>query len=829
MIKLTSSLNSIKGRLYVVLGGVTLLTIAAGGVALTGFNSVENDFKSVITRSVPTMETALELARSSAQLSASAPNLMAAQSVAESNETMAGLEAGLEQIGSLITTLEGASETAEFTGELRSLVGQFAQNLNTLNAEVIARVESDAKLIKSAEQVGVTHENILAMIDPVLKAAETEVGKGSASLSIGGVMAVNNLTGADLPLLMQLHKFETLAVRISSQVLAGEMNVGDGASGIPATLEEMTETHTAFIKKNSSHPAAAAVETYLAAFPFNTPAQAIAAQQALVSVLKEAQAAAQNKLLDAMQKFMIDNSVRGSTLVNTIVKNVGTLLRIQANANRAAGLLATIATVNDVNAIEGLKEAVQLAIRQTNYQIGELADKEFSARLAEVSANFTTLSEGPGGLVELRKSNLQAVSRALTSLSNTQQISVDLSAKVDGIVDEARMEVQERSDDIVTAFFNGKQLLTVIVSLSIAGTLLIAWLYVGRSLGRRLEALTDATKQVSEGNLDAELTVTGNDEITDMGQALLVFKDSLRQAREADINAAKHREQAALDRKAELDQMANDFDTGVGGVVRAVSSAASDLKNASGTMTSAATETNNLSTTAASALNEAASNVESVTEAAGLLSKSIENISHQVAQSSEIAARAVNDAVETDEKMRGLAQAAEKIGEIVSLITDIADQTNLLALNATIEAARAGEAGKGFAVVASEVKNLATQTARATDEISRQISGIQESTLDSVEAIQKISKTVSDIDAIAKAISDAVEEQGAVTQEIAQNVNQAASSTAVVTANIKSVTQAAGESGVAAGNIQESAIDLAQQSEILQKEMNKFLTEVRSG
>jgi methyl-accepting chemotaxis protein len=189
----------------------------------------------------------------------------------------------------------------------------------------------------------------------------------------------------------------------------------------------------------------------------------------------------------------------------------------------------------------------------------------------------------------------------------------------------------------------------------------------------------------------------------------------------------------------------------------------------------------------------------------------------------------VKDANETDEKVQGLAKAAEKIGEVVALITDIAEQTNLLALNATIEAARAGDAGKGFAVVASEVKNLATQTARATDEISAQINGIQLATRDSVIAIQSIGKTINEIDEIGTAIATAIEEQGAATQEIARNVEQAADGTARVSSNIDGVTQAAGETGAAADKIQHSASELTRQSDVLRGEVDKFLGQIRAG
>ena len=284
---------------------------------------------------------------------------------------------------------------------------------------------------------------------------------------------------------------------------------------------------------------------------------------------------------------------------------------------------------------------------------------------------------------------------------------------------------------------------------------------------------------------------------------------------------------AIADKVNDFTMVADDFERNMKQVVDTVASAATELQSTAKGMETTAHATSQQATTVAAAAEEASSNVQTVASAAEELSSSISEISRQVAQSTQIAGAAVAEVDSANEKVQGLAEAAQKIGEVVALITDIADQTNLLALNATIEAARAGEAGKGFAVVASEVKNLANATAKATEEISTQIGGIQSATEDAVSAIGSIGGTIAQMNEIAAAIAAAVEEQGAATQEIARNVEQAASGTQDVSSNIVQVTQAANETGHSAGEVLTASGELAKQAEILGSEMDSFVGEMR--
>ncbi len=272
----------------------------------------------------------------------------------------------------------------------------------------------------------------------------------------------------------------------------------------------------------------------------------------------------------------------------------------------------------------------------------------------------------------------------------------------------------------------------------------------------------------------------------------------------------------------------DDFDRNVKNIARQVMEAAETMKSSAADLSATAEQSVAKSATVASAAEEATANVKTVAAAAEELSSSIQEISRQVSSSASISQEAVAAADKTNETVQSLAEASGKIGDVISLINDIAGQTNLLALNATIEAARAGEAGKGFAVVASEVKNLASQTAKATEDITIQISGIQEATKDAVTAIGSITGTINQLNEIAGSIASAVEQQGAATNEISRNVQQAAAGTQDVSANILEVNSAAEQTGEAATGVLSSANALETVSTKINEEVDKFLIEVRS-
>ena len=376
---------------------------------------------------------------------------------------------------------------------------------------------------------------------------------------------------------------------------------------------------------------------------------------------------------------------------------------------------------------------------------------------------------------------------------------------------------------------------------------------IARGIAHSMKEMTNAMRELAGGRLDVVLPGLGRkDEIGEIASAVEAFKlkavetagCDAKEREERERAAAEERrrndeheaaqrkaaeEQIATERRAATLQLAAEFEATVGGIVDTVSSAATELEAAAGTLTHTAETTQSLSVGVAAASGQASSNVQSVASAAEELDASVVEIGRQMQESNKIAGQAVKEAEQTDGRIGELSQAAGRIGDVIKLITAIAGQTNLLALNATIEAARAGEAGRGFAVVAQEVKALASQTAKATEEIGAQIAGMQAATQDSVSAIKGIGATIRTISTIAETIAAAVEEQGSVTREISRNVQQAAVGTSEVASSIGKVSEGAAATGLASGQMLSAARSLSQDSNRLKTEVDRFLATIRAA
>jgi methyl-accepting chemotaxis protein len=508
-------------------------------------------------------------------------------------------------------------------------------------------------------------------------------------------------------------------------------------------------------------------------------------------------------------------------------------MAVSVNVERAIGAVRSAPSELDLELLKAKRESFHTLL-------GE-ARKTLSSALADSAA--AGVRAGADGIVEavdafeavsikvFEKATSFAQQEAMTALSDAvapaelalQKALEQFRAAANQHSAEKETAIQALTDDIASIVIG----LAILLVVAIAG---LGYATVSRGIARPIIAINGVMMRLSSGDASVTVPYTHRlDEIGDMAHAVQVFKDNAIEMERLKAEQQAQERRAAEERRTAMLDLASKFEASVGSMVDAVAAASTELQTTAGSMSSTTEESSRQATAVAAASEEASVNVQTVAAATGELSASVNEISRQVAKSAEIAGGAVTEAERTNVEVQSLAQAAQKIGEVIQLITDIAGQTNLLALNATIEAARAGDAGKGFAVVASEVKNLATQTARATEEISTQIGAIQAATSASVAAIAGIGGTIKKIDEIAAAIAGSIEEQGAATREIANNVQQAAMGTAEVSANIVGVTKAARETGAAAGQVLSSAGELADLANRLRGELGRFLEQVRAA
>ncbi len=548
------------------------------------------------------------------------------------------------------------------------------------------------------------------------------------------------------------------------------------------------------------------------------------AQRRFIAAASPAALDAQTELqsIYAAGSFSQDDAIKGHRAADQLGD-------IAASGNMIAFDMIAALSTNNAETLEAISKDFRTAQARVKSNADKLPNTTAMRAVKAATLNLLALGDGKTGVFKVRQQELDADDYGQTILEETRKLNVGLGISVQQLVDG----VQKETD---AATLRARQEISfatmAMLGLGVAtllGSILFVWLYVGRNILRRISALQRSMQLLSSGDLDAEIYQTrARDEIAEMANSLLVFRDSMIQGRTLSTEQDKDRV-AKAERASRMEARIVEFETTVRKALGSLQTAAGSMQSTAQSMSATADQSSALVSAVASAAEETSVNVQTVSSGTEELSSSIAEIGRQVVNSSEIARKAVAEAGETDSTMQGLADNAARISVVVDLIQTIASQTNLLALTATIEAARAGDAGRGFAVVASEVKSLANQTAKATDEIRQQIVSMQTVTSSAVGAIRNISTTISEINEVTTAIAAAVEDQGAATREIARNIQHAAGGTGEVSSNIVGVSSAATQAGTAAGQVLTASDALRREADVLREEIDAFRSNIRAA
>jgi methyl-accepting chemotaxis protein len=562
---------------------------------------------------------------------------------------------------------------------------------------------------------------------------------------------------------------------------------------------------------------------------------AVAEHEKHYAALRKAQAnfgaLANPAMMDAQART---NAILGSASLSVddaqeAARTIEQLGNVISSTNVVGSDMMAALSANSTEALNSIEKAFEINRRLVKSNIEVLGESAGTAKLREASLKLLTLGEGANGIFRIRQKELEAMEAGQIILNDTGKLNATLATSVQQLVHRVHTDTDASTWQARQKIALATKVMLALGGLALLASALFVWLYVGRNILRRIGSLQRSMLLLSKGDLETEIYRSRqNDEIAVMANSLEIFRDSMINARRLRDDQDKDRT-AKAERALRVEAKIIEFEATVRATLDGLQTSASSMQSTAQRMSVTADRSSGLVNAVASAAQESSANIQTVSSGTEQLSSSISEIDRKVINSAEIASKAVDEACATDATMQGLAEHANRISVVVDLIQTIASQTNLLALNATIEAARAGEAGRGFAVVASEVKNLASQTAKATEEIRLQIANMQQVTTAAVGAIRNIGQTIGEINEVTTSIAAAVKQQGAATGEIAHNIKHAVGRTSEVSSNVAGVSVASSDARAAAGEVLSASGALRREADVLRAEIDEFLTNIRAA
>jgi methyl-accepting chemotaxis protein len=528
---------------------------------------------------------------------------------------------------------------------------------------------------------------------------------------------------------------------------------------------------------------------------------------------------------DANFDLMTKGQASSRAELNQAIDSLHRLLEVQADSNLLAGLLIESSLVTDIANLPPMRDLIAAAERNIGANLKAVADSSQRNKITDLYGRLAALG-GDSGIIVQRTNELKGDQKAQQVYAAVLAEATRLRTAVDSLIARQGTIAQALSSQAISQMQFGRFVLITLSITALAGAGLIAWLYVGRSIVRRLALLSEAMRRIAAGEANVSVPVGGQDEIAEMAGALLVFRQAITDVRTARQSEAERARDADL-RRQQIEVATQDFERAVNDIIQALDGASQTMDGCAQIMAQAASHNLMQADATANASEEATTNVSSVAMAAKEIAQSVEEISDQARGSADNARQASGEARSVISTVERLASAVGQINDVSNFIRNIAAQTNLLALNATIEAARAGAAGRSFAVVAQEVKQLAAQTEKATGDITQQISSIDVATSSVVQAMKAIVDTIAQLDENATQIAVAVQQQDAVSKEIARSANAAAEHTREVSSSIVQVSDAANKTNQVAKAVLDAGSELAAKSSTLRAEVERFLVKVR--